>query len=397
MTPQEELNALMEMEQQLTIVNTISDIAFTDEGDIEEQAATWGGLVLSAAFTAIDNETDEDSPWYTDDSMDEDTQAERLLKREYAAVCKALGIIGHQLDVSTEVARRLVEHFEARRLEMFPPDGTWEDIDTIIDSRLPASTSGSIKAIRNFTGKVKDVLGENHNVPAKKIAELLQARNGQPTILGQLGTTMNAEVTPDMTQEEKEEKVTKLIDEAKQAKSIQAFKDNHSDSESKSVPALPAKVIENADGTTSVVLIANDPRQKTMALNRLQGCMDLSTGNELAFAPVSAQDMYDLMLAVAETGNTDLTERVRSLLERVVLAQRINHDVYQVVKNAVHWCTVDYVDEVLEDHNAPTISAALDTLARYGLVQEMIEDRVKMYSRDLAEETANDGDDEIPF
>jgi hypothetical protein len=177
-------------------------------------------LFLAQAREQIDNETDEDSPWHINDDDGTKQRAHKAGMFEYQVFTRAVEIVQNLQTTLAINETELIREMDRRRIDLFPPDGEWKDIEGIIRDLNQGKVGSRATDILRMCGDVGDAY-EKAGVTAKDIAEIIQAHatdRGDGTSVLAIMATAGNRVLKDtsLRAEEKQEKLLEIAEKAKE-------------------------------------------------------------------------------------------------------------------------------------------------------------------------------------
>jgi hypothetical protein len=316
-------------------------------------------LLLILADWQVEQETDKDSPWAVEKGDDEKERAHKAGIRNYMVLTRVVEILRNRQTTLTLNETEAIREMDARRIDLFPPDGEWKDLTGIIKDLAGGKTGSRAHDIMRMTGAIGRAF-EDAGVDAKQIAEIIQAhsdgRNDGTSILAPMASAAS-KVLKDrsLTPEEKKEKLREIAANAL----VMGVNELESRYYNRLVPRLSYQEQTEDDGSTLFVFYARTVPQADLLRSRMQDAMirvdDL--GGEL-FRPISP----GRILKAKVEGDWD------GLLKSVVLADRACRVVYGMI--AAGPGPFDH-EHFMRYTNFPPreIDQALGELEKYGLVR----------------------------
>jgi hypothetical protein len=370
------------IEEQAALVNAYYSVAFDKDANRDVAAQQLAQLIAKAAEGQIDAETNKDSPWFVEAADDAEARERKAMVREGEITKRALQISQARVWADEQAQIYIVKHFQKRRLDLFPADGTWREMEEVIRELLPPSRSGAVFQVVKFLDDAEAAI-DGTEITTKDVVDLVDDKGAY--VVGRLGTAIRQEVPDNATDEERAEIVEQLFDDAKSLSKSQ-FQRKHGGK--KAIEPLLFRSFKDADGEWFMIQAQNS-RQAGALRSRMSGMITYDPG--ISFAGVRASDLYSVWhsLVYADVCDTApeffdrITNDIRAMMHQAVLSDGVAFAVYQVLLHAEAWRSLDDVNEVLTMYDRTVISEAIGRLARYGVIQEMTDSGERLYAAEM--------------
>ncbi len=337
--------------QDLTIWKEL-EIALSSFVEPADKADIWLDLIHIEAARQIASETDPDSPWL-DEKKTPEVRAGRL---EFHTWTRALEIVANLQKVMEINLYAITGIIWRKRLDLFPMDGTWEDLVEILVKHTGMNRSRAGQVSR-FIQEVGEQFVEA-GVSPHNIAEIIQehSRAGQIglSILAPMSTAGSKVLAdPDLTKAEKKKKMKEIAKDARE----NTVNDFENQVYGKAIPQLLYQEQAEDGGATMFIFKAATPRQASLLRGRMRDAMVEDSG---LFRPVTPSQI----LTASHLNDWG------GLVKAAVLADRACRILYGMLEASSGPCDYDYFEQY-SDLPQSAIEHGLGELVRFELADQL--------------------------